>query len=136
MGYAKFEMDGQEILVEVDSVVDAEIDSDAIAPGRFKAANPGSKPDSQVSPTKLSDAMKNTIAPNAAAILSACRSNGADPDEIEVSFGLKAGAEGGLAFFGIAKATAEANYSVTITWKKRDRELQLTPSPSPGNVPR
>lgn len=117
MRYAKFEMDGKEIRVEIDPAFD---DGSATIPGRFKTSNAKGNSDSQPPAAKLADAMREAITPNAAAILSACRSNGADPDEIEISFGLKAGAEGGLAFFGIAKATAEANYSVTITWKKKE----------------
>ena len=40
-------------------------------------------------------------------------------DEVEVSFGLKASGE--LGSFMIAKVEAEANYSVTLKWKK-DKE--------------
>lgn len=39
------------------------------------------------------------------------------PQEVEVSFGIKAGAEAGTPFFGLAKASGEASYSVTIKWK-------------------
>jgi hypothetical protein len=38
------------------------------------------------------------------------------PDEVEVTFGLKATGE--LGNFAIAKAGAEANYEVTLTWKR------------------
>lgn len=41
------------------------------------------------------------------------------PDEVEVSFGLKASGE--LGSFMIAKVETEANYSVTLKWKK-DKE--------------
>ncbi len=39
------------------------------------------------------------------------------PQEVEVSFGIKAGAEAGTPFFGLAKASGEASYTVTIKWK-------------------
>jgi len=56
--------------------------------------------------------------PNASAILAACHASDVKPDSIEVTFGLKAAVEGGVAFFGVAKASAEANYTVKMTWKK------------------
>jgi hypothetical protein len=39
------------------------------------------------------------------------------PDEVEISFGIKAGAEGGTPFFGLAKVSGEASYTVTMKWK-------------------
>lgn len=39
-------------------------------------------------------------------------------DETEVSFGIKASGEG--AFFCFAKASAEAQFNVKLTWKKRE----------------
>jgi hypothetical protein len=39
------------------------------------------------------------------------------PDKVEISFGIKVGAEAGSPFFCLAKASGEANYSVKITWK-------------------
>ena len=41
------------------------------------------------------------------------------PDEIEVTFGLKAGGE--LGNFAIAKASAEANYTVKMTWQREEK---------------
>jgi hypothetical protein len=40
------------------------------------------------------------------------------PNEIEVSFGIKAGAEAGNPIFGLAKANGEASYTVTMKWEK------------------
>jgi hypothetical protein len=45
------------------------------------------------------------------------------PDEVEVTFGLKATGEVGS--FAVAKANAEANYKVKLTWK-RDKKVQDT----------
>lgn len=39
------------------------------------------------------------------------------PNEIEVSFGIVVGFEAGISVFGLAKASGEANYSVTLKWK-------------------
>jgi hypothetical protein len=41
------------------------------------------------------------------------------PDEIEVTFGLKAAGE--LGNFAIAKASAEANYTVKMTWQREKK---------------
>jgi len=42
------------------------------------------------------------------------------PDEVEVTFGLKASGE--LKTLVVAKAGIEASYSVKLTWKKESRE--------------
>ena len=38
------------------------------------------------------------------------------PDEVEVSFGIKAGVEANTIMFGLAKASGEASYTVTLKW--------------------
>jgi hypothetical protein len=43
------------------------------------------------------------------------------PDEVEVSFAIKAGAEAGVPLFGLAKATGEGSYTVTLKWKTPDK---------------
>ena len=42
---------------------------------------------------------------------------GLAPNEVEISFGITAGAEGGNTFFGLAKVSGEASYTVTLKWK-------------------
>jgi hypothetical protein len=42
----------------------------------------------------------------------------AQADEVTVTFGLKATGELGEHIFAVAKAGVEANYSVTLKWKK------------------
>jgi hypothetical protein len=49
------------------------------------------------------------------------------PDEVEVTFGLKATGE--LGNFAVAKAGAEASYTITLTWK---REAEQKPRPRRG----
>lgn len=56
---------------------------------------------------------------NAAAFVKTLRGLSDQPDEIEVTFGLKATGEVGN--FAVAKAGAEANYSVKLTWKRKDQ---------------
>jgi Trypsin-co-occurring domain 1 len=46
------------------------------------------------------------------------------PDEVTISCGLKVGAEGGNSFWGLAKVSGEATYTITITWKA---DSQTTP---------
>lgn len=47
------------------------------------------------------------------------------PDEVEISFGIKAGAEAGTPLWGLAKATGEASYTVTMKWKSNDAAKAL-----------
>lgn len=42
------------------------------------------------------------------------------PDEIEVSFNIKAAGEVGNTIFALAKGSVEAGYNVTIKWKRED----------------
>jgi hypothetical protein len=48
------------------------------------------------------------------------------PQEVEVSFGIKAGAEAGIAIFGLAKASGEASYEVKLTWKADEADRKTT----------
>jgi len=64
---------------------------------------------------------------NAAAFIEKVRSLSDPPDEVEVTFGLKATGE--LGNFAVAKAGAEANYTVKMTWK---REAEQKPQPGRG----
>lgn len=38
------------------------------------------------------------------------------PGEVEITFGIKAGIEGGTPFFGLAKASTEGSYNVKMKW--------------------
>lgn len=44
----------------------------------------------------------------------------AQADEVTVTFGLKATGELGGNIFAVGKAGVEANYTVTLKWKKKD----------------
>lgn len=43
------------------------------------------------------------------------------PDEIEVSFGIKAAGEIGSPIFALATGSLEASYSVTLKWKRNEK---------------
>ena len=96
---------GGKVLVEVDgSVPEGSV---------VRAARPG----------EIADRAKDTfedaldkIKPAAQSIIEKLRGLSDEPDEIEVEFGIKLSAEAG-AF--IAAVGAEANYSVTLKWKKK-----------------
>jgi hypothetical protein len=47
------------------------------------------------------------------------------PDEVEITFGLKASGE--LGSIVVAKASAEASYSVKLTWKKVEQGPRARP---------
>ena len=60
------------------------------------------------------DALKK----NAQYLLNAIQELG--PEEVEVSFGIKVGAEAGTPFFGLAKASGEGSYTITYKWKSKE----------------
>lgn len=95
--------DGTSILVEVDEVE---------AGGVVKASR-GSETIAKAQKT-FEEAM-DKVKPAASAIIAKIRSLSDSPDEVEVEFGLKLSAEAG-AF--VASAGVEANYKVTLKWKK------------------
>jgi hypothetical protein len=73
--------------------------------------------------TRFEDAM-NVVRRNAQTIIDKVKGLSDKPDEVEVTFGLKATGE--LGNFAVAKASAEANYTVKMTWK---REAEQKPRP-------
>lgn len=44
------------------------------------------------------------------------------PAEVEISFGIKAGAEAGIPFFALAKASGESNFTFTMKWVNSKRD--------------
>lgn len=44
------------------------------------------------------------------------------PEEMEVTCGIKVGVEGGTPFFGLAKASGEASYTIKLKWKANEVE--------------
>jgi hypothetical protein len=44
------------------------------------------------------------------------------PNEVEISFVIKVGAEAGTPFFALAKASSEASFTVVTKWKSEKKE--------------
>ena len=63
-----------------------------------------------------------TVRHSADAFMKKLRDLSDPPDEVEMTFGLKATGEVGN--FAVAKAGAEANYTVKLTWKREDEKGQ------------
>lgn len=101
--YVQAKTPGGEILVETDGGVDSLANSEGLesvgATGRLPTFEDASA------------ALKK----NAEYLLTIMRE--LSPDEVIVSCGLKAGAEGGNSFWGLAKVSGEASYTLTIKWK-------------------
>ena len=112
--YIQFtEEDGSTFLIETD---EAEVYSEE---GTVKAGlNEIAGKTITTAQTLFEQAVDNLIQNNSKAFLQAIRNlpQQDQPESLEVTFGLKATGEVGNA--AIAKATGEANYTVTLTWKR------------------
>lgn len=67
------------------------------------------------------EAALDKVRPAAQTIIKKLRSLHDPPDEVEVEFGLKMSADAGAL---IAAAGVEANYKVTLTWKREETKKQ------------
>ena len=94
---------GDTILVEVDMPE---------TPGMVPAARGKGVPEKA---RQSFEAALDKIRPAAQVIIKKLRALHDPPDEIEVEFGLKMNAEAGAV---VAAAGVEANYKVTLTWKR------------------
>lgn len=58
-----------------------------------------------------------------------------EPSEVEISCGIKVGVEAGTSFWGLAKASGEGSYSVTLRWKEPEERLrvELSQRDAPSN---
>jgi hypothetical protein len=112
--YIQFQTDdGNTILVEVE-------EADVYQPGVVKAGL-REKAQEAVSQAKAGfEEGLEVIRHNATAFIKKVRSLSDPPDEVEVTFGLKATGE--LGNFAVAKAGAEANYTVTLKWKREAKQ--------------
>lgn len=115
--YIQFQSeDGSTILVEVEE--------EAYQPGVVKAGLK-EKAGEAVSQARAGfEEGLEIVRHNAAAFIKKVRGLSDPPDEVEITFGLKATGE--LGNFAVARAGAEANYTVKLTWK---REKQQKPRP-------
>lgn len=69
-----------------------------------------------VKATKTFDEALNRVKPAAQKIIHKLRDLADPPDEVTVTFGIKLGAKAGAL---IAAADVEANYTVTLVWKRK-----------------
>ena len=71
------------------------------------------------------EAAIDRVKPAAEVIVQKLRSLAKEPDELELEFGLKMDAEAGAIF---ASVGVEANFKVTMTWKKESESKKETES--------
>lgn len=100
--------DGDSVLVEVDEP--------APEGGVVRAARPG---EIAVRVGQTFESAMERVRPAAAAIIAKLRGLADPPDKVKVEFGIKLSADAG-AF--VASAGAEANYTVTLTWKRPEEK--------------
>ena len=99
--------DGTSVLVEIDEP-DVE--------GVVRAARPGEIAERA---TQTFEAAVEKIRPAAVAILKQVRDVSDPPDQVVVEFGVKLNAAAGAV---LASVGAEANYKLTLTWKRADEK--------------
>jgi len=100
--------DGGSILVEVE---------EAERPGMVPAATRSAKGVPEKAQQTFEAALEK-VRPAAAVIIKKLRALHDQPDEVEVEFGLKMDAKAGAM---LAAAGVEANYKVTLTWKREKK---------------
>lgn len=106
--YVPIETVDGEILVEVEPTEDS---------SGYKLASSGSRLPSMDSFEKACEKLKQ----DAQYVLEKMKD--LQPDEVEISCGLKVGAETGVKpFWMLAKASGEASFSVTVKWNKADEK--------------
>jgi len=108
--------DGATILVEATQ-------EETVHPGVVKAGLKDKAEEAVVQAQATFEQGLEVIRLNANALIEKARGLSDPPDEMEVSFALKATGEVGN--FAVAKAGAEANYTVKLTWK-REKETDST----------
>jgi hypothetical protein len=114
--YIKYQTaDGGFVLVEVEGEAPAAAQGGVVKVSRVGDAIQDTVQEVQV---KLEDAV-DVVQRGARIIIDKVKGLSDPPDEIEVTFGLKAAGE--LGNFAIAKASAEANYTVKMMWQREKK---------------
>ena len=117
--YIEFPLqEGGTIIIEVDETENRHEN------GGLVPASRGGKKVLVVTEKTFDDAVEH-VRHAADVLLKKLRSLHQSPDEIEVTFGLKASGELGGTFL-VAKAGVEANYTVKLKWSKKDEETPST----------
>jgi hypothetical protein len=108
------EIDGKVILVEIEEQPGLAV-GPPDRPGRPGGPPQGSLEDLDNTIERLGD-VGDSLRTTCTALYHAMRDATAElkPDEIELQFGVKLGGEMGVPF--VAKGTAEANFSIKLTW--------------------
>jgi hypothetical protein len=104
--------DGATILVEA-------AEKETVQPGVVKA---GLKQEAEKAVAQAQATFEQgleTVRHSATAFIKKVRGLSDPPDEVEMTFGLKATGEVGN--FAVAKAGAEANYTVKLKWKREEK---------------
>ena len=104
-----------EFPLEDGDVIVVEVDEPEPKGGVMRAARPG---EIVVKAGQTFEAALERIKPAAGTIIAKLRGLHDPPDEVEVEFGLRMSADAGAV---IASAGAEANYKVTLKWKRETK---------------
>jgi hypothetical protein len=82
----------------------------------------GSDPERSAETAKASfDAAMDNVRASANLVISKLRELSQPPDEMEVTFGLKASVEAGALF--VAKGGSEANFNIILRWGRDDKKV-------------
>jgi hypothetical protein len=103
-----------EFPLEDGSTVVIEVDEPEFEGSLIKAARPG---EVVIKAQQTFEHAIDKIKPGADVIIKQLRNLSDSPDEIKVFFGLKLSAEAGAV---VAAAGIDANYSITLKWKKKE----------------
>ena len=113
--YVEFPLDdGGSILIETPD------QQEKVQSGFVKGAQNDGGRDVAVPATRSFDASVENVRKAAELLVNKLRAISSPPDEMTVSFGLKA--SGDLGNLAIGKVGGEANYAVTLKWKKEDKK--------------
>ncbi len=113
--YVEFPLEnGGSILIETPDLQE-KVQSGFVKSGQSEAAREAALPAS-----RSFDASVENVRQAAELLVSKLRTISAPPDEMTVSFGLKA--SGDLGSLAIGRVGGESNYAVTLKWKKEERK--------------
>jgi Trypsin-co-occurring domain 1 len=115
--FASEEEEAAAVLVEVDTAVDLPVDMEQNAGLRQWARDQAGEAVA-VAQSGFELAVRQAVGLNVRAFLAAAKALEEPPDEMEITFGLKATGEvGNLA---VGKVAGESNYQIRMTWRRTD----------------
>jgi Trypsin-co-occurring domain 1 len=113
-----------EFLLEQGGSILVEVDDSGPKPGPVRGPNSG---EVVTKANQTFEAALERIKPAASAIITLLRDLTDSPDTVGVEFGIKLSAEAGAV---LASAGVEANYKVTVTWKRVDKQDEAPRAPT------